>query len=307
MHFDLHTHTTASDGALSPSELLERARLAGINVLAITDHDTLDGMAEAMAALDPFDSALQLISGIEFSSQWGKSGVHIVGLNFDSENETLKQFVRAQKTLRAERNDKILRRLEKQGFELIRERIAKKHQTHVEAESGNQDQLLADLGRPQIAQALVELGAAANTKKAFKRFLGAGGSAAVALNWPAIDEVVAVVRAAGGDAVLAHPLHYKLTATKLRALLTDFKRAGGAAIEVLSGGQNAEQTKRLAALASAFELKASLGSDFHNEQSPWQALGKLDTMPSRCEPVWSEWSLNRHTIDHGSALQPAGL
>jgi len=275
---DLHTHTTASDGSLSPEQLLFRAQGAGITVLSITDHDTLAGMLEARALARKSDALPTVVSGIELSAQWGKAGIHIVGLHFDPAEAQLLAFVEQQKTLRCERNKAIIVRLCKLGFEEAMEQLP------------SSDDALAQLGRPQIAAALVNMDVVPNVQKAFKRYLAAGKPAAVASSWPAMRKVVSVINAAGGDAVLAHPLHYKLTGTRLRALVSDFKQAGGSALEVVTGGQNAAQVKQLASLAEKFELKASQGSDFHSEQAPWQALGTLMDMPSNCVPIWQQWN-----------------
>ncbi|MFK8018230.1 MAG: PHP domain-containing protein [Pseudomonadales bacterium] len=281
MSIDLHTHTTASDGALSPEQLLLRAQDAGITVLSITDHDTLDGMLEAQTLAGLSDAAPTVVSGIELSAQWGKAGIHVVGLHFDPAEAELLAFVERQKELRCERNKAIILRLRKLGLGQAMEQLP------------SSDDALAELGRPQIAAALVDIGVVPNVQKAFKRYLAAGKPASVASNWPALRNVVSVINAAGGEAVLAHPLHYKLTGTRLRALISDFKQAGGCALEVVTGGQNVAQIKQLAGLAEKFGLKASQGSDFHSEQAPWQALGTLQDMPGNCVPIWQQWNTDQ--------------
>lgn len=288
MTIDLHTHTTASDGELSPKELLERASLAGVRLLAITDHDTIDGLLAAQSAspqaAEAVDGQPRLISGVELSSRWGRSTVHVLGLNFDPHCLVMAEFLRRQAELRAERNERILSRLERLGFEFIRPAM---HDT---------GRSLSELGRPQIARALVDHGAVASVDKAFKSLLAAGKPAAVAVAWPSLIDAVDVIRTAGGLAVLAHPLKYKLTGTRLRGLIQDFKAAGGRALEVVSGGQNAAQIQQLAKLATRFELKASQGSDFHSAALPWQALGRLPAMPAECQPIWQDFQLEPVTV-----------
>ena len=131
------------------------------------------------------------------------------------------------------------------------------------------------LGRPHFARYLVESGAVANPQQAFKRYLAVGKPAYVRTQWAEIVQVCGWISAAGGVAVLAHPLKYKVTLTKLRALLVAFKEAGGQGMEVISGAQTPDQTKRLATLAAQFGLHASVGSDFHQPGQPWAALGRV--------------------------------
>jgi len=149
------------------------------------------------------------------------------------------------------------------------------------------------MGRPHIAAALVASGAADTTRKAFRKYLLPGRPAAVSVAWPSLEAATSVIKAAGGTAVLAHPLHYKLTASKLRRLVAAFAAGGGEAIEVVSGSQDKERCQRLARLADNFDLLASVGSDFHAEDKPWQRLGGLAALPRSCRPVWASWAQDR--------------
>lgn len=274
MPVDLHCHTTASDGALSPSELLQLAIANHIELLAITDHDSLAGYHQAKAELDQHE--LHLLSGIELSSQWANMSVHVVGLNFDSTHPVMQQAVVEQGERRKQRAMMIAERLAKKGF------------------LGAYDAAVAlagtgQVGRPHFAQFLVDKGYVSSIQQAFKRYLGAGKIGDVKAIWPTMAEVVEWIVAAGGVAVLAHPLHYNITATKRRALTADFKAAGGQAMEVVSGLQTPEKTAYLADLADAFELYASCGSDFHSHVGGWGDLGKMSPLPERCRPVWALW------------------
>ncbi len=278
--FDLHLHTTASDGSLSPPVLLDRAQQCGIDVMAITDHDTVAGVREAQRYLISNPLAPKLITGVEFSCRWGNLPVHVLGLNMHIEDAGFIRFVDRQQSLRAERNEGILQRLEKIGISGIRAQLAVKQTSD-----------LAHIGRPQIADALVAIGRVADRQRAFKRYLGDGKAASVAIDWPALSDAVDSIKLAGGDAVLAHPLHYRLTGSKLHALLKATLDCGGAGFEVIGSGQNVEQRRQLAKLARKLDARCSLGSDFHSDDAPWQALGKLPELPEGCTPVWQDWGV----------------
>lgn len=269
--FDLHSHSNQSDGILSPQALMSRAKDRGVKVLALTDHDTIAGLAVARQAAVELD--LVLVDGIEFSSRWGKGGVHIVGLGIDTGSEVLARAITAQQEARRSRALAIAERLHKAG---IPDALA-----GAEAIAGN-----ALVGRPHFAQHLVNIGVVANINAAFKRYLGSGKSADVKHPWPHIDEVIHWIHGAGGVAVLAHPCKYDLTRTKMCALINDFALAGGDAIEVISGQQASGVADDLARIATANGLLASCGSDFHMPDHPWQELGNFGKLPSHCEPVW---------------------
>lgn len=274
MIYDLHTHSNASDGILSPEALVSRAKDKGVTHLAITDHDTLAGLDAVSPLADGHE--LSLIPGIEFSTQWQGRGVHIVGLNFDPQALSLRGAVAQQLDVRAWRAEEIARKLLKLGMPNALAG-AKKY-------AGN-----GVIGRPHFAQHLVAEGHVTSVNQAFQRYLGAGKAGDVKNIWLSLDEVVQAITTAGGTAVLAHPIKYKLTGTKLRQLVEAFKEAGGTAIEVISGSQTANDTGNLAALSRRYELYASCGSDFHAPNSPWQELGAFGKLPSGCQPVWHSW------------------
>tara|TARA_R110000868_G_scaffold296644_1_gene556899 strand:- start:12081 stop:12908 length:828 start_codon:yes stop_codon:yes gene_type:complete len=271
---DLHCHTTASDGGLPASELVLRALDRGVELLAITDHDTLDGYLAVQAqGLPPH---IDLIPGIEFSSTWGNTGVHIVGLNLDVQHPQLLAGVAQQKAARLLRAEMIGQRLAKKGYSGCFEGAS--------AIAGD-----SQLGRPHFAQFLVAQGHVNSVQQAFKRYLGAGKIGDVKATWADMGTVVEWITASGGVAVLAHPLHYKMTATKLRALIGDFQEAGGQAIEVSSGVLPNDKVQHIAQLAQQFGLYASCGSDFHHPDAQWGDIGKMSPLPSHCQPVWQLW------------------
>lgn len=271
---DLHTHTTASDGILRPDELVSRAKLHGVDLLAITDHDTLAGLPLAQEVAIAND--IQLITGIELSCLWQGRGIHIVGLNVDLTNETLLEGVAQQAAVREKRARIISERLEKAG-------IANAYDG-AKAIAGE-----GEIGRPHFAQYLVKAGAVRSVEQAFKRYLGAGKPGDVKQDWPEIGQAVAWIHAAGGRAVVAHPVKYKLTRTKLRELLTDFKACGGDALEVISGLQTPNITRDMSLMCQQFGLLASCGSDFHSPNAGWQALGGFGKLAPELTPVWHDW------------------
>lgn len=274
MIYDLHAHSNVSDGILSPRELVCRAKEQGVDVLALTDHDTLTGLDAARAAAEA--CSLRLIDGIELSTLWAGRGVHIVGLNIDCKSPALTQAVQAQQSARLERAHRIGEKLAKAGIAGAFEGASR----YAEGEN---------LGRPHFAKYLVEAGHVANFQAAFKQYLGAGKLGDVKQLWLPLGEVIAAIKAAGGVAVLAHPLKYELTRTKLCTLLDAFRGEGGEAVEVISGSQTAQETESLALLARQFGFYASCGSDFHLPGQPWQELGVASRLPEHCKPVWQHW------------------
>jgi predicted metal-dependent phosphoesterase TrpH len=273
MIVDLHSHSRSSDGELELDDLVLAAVTAGVEVLAITDHD-LAHSSSRLSCLS--DKNITLISGIEFSSRWGKYGIHIVGLNIDAGSGDLTDAISSQKCLREERGIRIGEKLRVLGLENALEGAR---------------QLAGEgyFGRPHFAEYMVQCGFVKDRKKAFQKYLGAGKIADTEELWPDMTATVACIKAAGGVAVLAHPLKYKLSRTKLFALCTDFKSAGGDALEVVSGVQPENATALLSAICQEGGFLASCGSDFHQPGQSWAALGRFPALPSKCIPVWDSW------------------
>ncbi|QSP93479.1 PHP domain-containing protein [Marinobacter salinisoli] len=268
---DLHCHSTASDGALHPADLVERAAGRGVTHLALTDHDTIDGLEEAQAAASRL--GVRLVPGVELSCIWKSRTIHIVGLDFDPSNELFLKAMETQKSNRWARARQIADRLSKLG-------VTDLLGCATEFSAGDVP------GRPHFAQALVAAGVVSNQAQAFKRHLGAGKPGDVKAFWPELEEVVSWISAAGGIAVLAHPRKYQMTATKLRQLTGDFRRAGGRALEVSTSGQSSGDLGFLAELCRREGMLASQGSDFHFPGAPWCELGRIMKMPDGLEPVW---------------------
>ena len=273
MNIDFHCHTTASDGSLSPLDLLHLALERDIDMLSITDHDTLD----AYRQLDQTASKIQIIPGIELSSQWKKRGVHIVGLNIGLSSPSILEAVERQSNSRRERAEIIADKLERLGFtDCLAGALSF-------ASGPNQ------IGRPHFGKHLVAIGAVSNIQQAFKRYLGAGKTGDIKDQWATPQQVISWIRDSGGVAVLAHPTKYKLTRSKLTELLTDFKAAGGEGLEVISGAQVPSVTRDMARLCRDFEFEASCGSDFHAPNQQWAALGRVAPLPDYCTPLWHRW------------------
>ncbi|MBT6277533.1 MAG: PHP domain-containing protein [Chromatiales bacterium] len=271
MKVDLHTHTLASDGALSPAELIGRAEAAGVDLLAITDHDTVRSHTPA-----PTPISLTLVSGIELSTLWQGRDVHVVGLNIDVNNAATHEAVAHQQGRRAERAERIGQALQKAGAPDLHARARE-----LAGESAP--------GRPHFAKCLVEAGLAKDEKQAFKRYLGKGRRGNVATAWADLATVIDWIRGAGGTAVLAHPARYALSRAGLRGLVEVFRKHGGEALEIVSGRQDPGVTTRMTSLAHDFGLLGSAGSDFHSPAQSWLSLGVDSELLSQCTPVWSRW------------------
>lgn len=277
---DLHMHSKASDGALSPTELMHLCLERGLGRVALTDHDTVNGVAEARQAATKL--GIGLLSAAELSTQWTNIGVHVVAMMPEGEqliiaddDNPLHRMLDTLWEARSARAYTIAERLERKGLTNALERAR--------ACAGGR---LA-IGRPHFAAALVEAGMVDDIKMAFKRYLGAGKVGDVRLHWPDFSDVVRAIVAGGGIAVLAHPLRYDLTRRRLVQLLDDFMAAGGEAVELSNGHQNEDSTRDLARLLEERQLYVSVGSDFHKPGGPL-APGTFSPLP-RCKaaPIWT--------------------
>lgn len=281
--YDLHSHSTASDGTLSPSELVLRAYRQGVQVLALTDHDTLEGLAEARRAAN--DNSITLIPGVEISVTWNAQTLHIVGLNIDPESSSLQSGLAELRDFRQWRAQEIGRRLEKAGI----------RNAYEGARALSNGRLIS---RTHFARFIVNQGYAKSVREVFKHYLVNNRPGYVSGQWTSLEQAVEWIRTAGGHAVIAHPARYKLTASKLRRLLGDFIDAGGEGIEVISGSHTLNEQHTMCNYARQFNLHASCGSDYHGPENPWIELGQLDKLPKNCKPVWELWS--------GSGIDAAG-
>lgn len=270
---DFHTHSSASDGALSPGELLLRARERGVALLAITDHDLVSGYLQVR---DAVPRGLRLVSGVELSCVWSGATIHVVGLGIDCWHPAMRAGLARMETARRERAEKIAERLERRGFYGAL--------AGAQAAAGE-----SQIGRPYFARWMVAAGHVESADEAFDRYLGQGKPGDVKAFWPELDEVVRWIGASGGVAVLAHPLKYRFSNMKLRRLVAAFAAVGGGAIEVASGRQGADQVRHLTRLAGDFDLEVSVGSDFHRD-APYAADVGVDLAPfAGGRGVWRRW------------------
>lgn len=271
--WDLHSHSLRSDGTLTPTALVERAAEKGVDVLALTDHDVTDGIAEAQAAA--VRVGIRLLPGVEVSATWDNKTVHIVGLGIDPDNPTLNAGLAELRTERDVRGREIAERLARAGLEGVHEGASELAQGQI-------------LSRTHFARYLVEQGHARDIGKAFRKFLHKGKPGHVRTQWCDIDEAIGWIRAAGGRAVLAHPERYPLGSGKMQRLLTEFKQCGGEGVEVVSSSHTVQGIARFARYACEHELLASRGSDFHGPETTWVELGRLPALPPECTPVWHD-------------------
>lgn len=273
--YDLHSHTTASDGELSPDELIDRAIEKQITVLAITDHDTTAAIQPAKNYIAEKNLPLTLISGVEISTLWENIEIHIVGLQIDIEHQAITTCLAKQSQCRETRAKMIGERLAKAG-------IAGAWEGASALAKGGQ------VTRGHFARFLVNEGHVASVNKVFKRYLAKGKTGYVPPQWCSIGDAVTAIHQAGGVAVLAHPGRYGLSSKWLKRLVLYFKQQGGDAIEVAQCQQPPQEREQHATLAQAYDLKASLGSDFHRPCS-WIELGRNLWLPGNVEPVWTLW------------------
>lgn len=283
MLFDLHSHTTASDGRLSPEELVSRAVERRVDVLAITDHDTVAGLAAAEQAIEANNLPLTLIKGIEISTLWQNFDIHIVGLNIDPEHPVMVRLIEEQAQRRADRAALMGERLEKNRMPGALE--------GAKAIANG-----ATLTRSHFAQWIVEQGYAKTMQAVFKKFLTRNNPGYVPPNWCSMVEAVEAIHQAGGQAVLAHPGRYNMTAKWQKRMLTAFVEAKGDAMEVSQPQQSPQERRLLGDYSIDYKLLASQGSDFHYA-SPWTELGRNLWLPKGVTEVWQNWSVEKKRID----------
>ena len=276
MIIDFHTHSHASDGALAPDDLLRQAVDAGVREFALTDHDTVAGYRMLLKDSPPTPPGFCLLPGTELSCVWANIGIHVVGLGMDIDEPGFAAGLATLDAARRERAGIIAERLEKEGMPGALE--------GARARAG-----VSQIGRPHFAAWMVEQGHVADLNAAFDKYLGAGKRGDVKTCWPTLAEVTGWINGAGGTAILAHPLKYRTTRTKLRACLKDFIAAGGRGMEVFSGRQSPEQTRDLCQLAEDYGLVASAGSDFHAHGDYGPGLG-FDTarLPANVDLISAE-------------------
>jgi predicted metal-dependent phosphoesterase TrpH len=275
LRYDLHCHSTHSDGLLAPADVVRRAAARGVDVLALTDHDEVSGLAEASDAAR--ECGIHFVAGCELSVSWEDQTLHVVALGIDRNCDEL---VRGLATVRAGRTARA-RRI---GEALAEAGIPGAYEGALRYVTS--ERLIA---RTHFARFLVETGHVADMKEVWKRYLARGKPGYVKHAWATLSQAVGWIRVAGGQAVIAHPGRYKLGSADLRRLLGEFRDIGGAGVEVLSSSHSHEQFAQFARLARVFGLAASMGSDYHGPGESHIDLGDLPDLPAGVTPVWSRW------------------
>ncbi len=272
----MHNHSRCSDGLLSPTQLIELAARTGVDAIALTDHDTTEGLEEAARAARAL--GIGFVTGVEISVSWGTTTLHVVGLAVDPDAAQLAAGLRSVREGRLGRARHIAAALEGLGF------------------AGTLDGALAlapnpsMLSRTHFARHLAATGRVKDTQAAFDKYLGRGKPAYVPHRWAGLEDAVAWIRAAGGTAVLAHPGRYELKPMMRHEMLKEFRAFGGEAIEVVTGSHRPEQYATWQRVAQEHGLLASRGADYHGPgESPCEP-GRLPPLPASLTPVWSKWA-----------------
>jgi predicted metal-dependent phosphoesterase TrpH len=275
LRYDLHSHSTRSDGLLTPADLVRRAAERGVDVLALTDHDELSGIAEALEAAR--EARIRLICGSELSVSWRDITLHVLGLAVDPACPALVAGLAAIREGRSGRARRIGDALAAAGIPGAYEGALR----FVTSESL--------ISRTHFARYLVEAGYVRETKDVFDRFLVPGKPGHVEHEWAGMQQAIDWIHIAGGQAVLAHPGRYKVNASGMRDLLTEFREAGGDGIEVISPSHSSAEVEAFARHARGFGLLVSSGSDYHGPGESWADLGDMPPLPSGLAPVWARW------------------
>ncbi len=273
-YYDLHTHSTASDGTLTPTQLVKDAAAAGVGLMALTDHDTLSGVGEAAAAAA--SCGISFVPGVEISVSWNKHTIHVVGLDVDPGYQVLRDGLAGIREFRDWRAEEMGRRLARVGIEGAFEG----------ARALSNGRLIS---RTHFARFLVDRGHARDVRAVFRKFIVNGKPGFVSGQWAELADALAWIHGAGGQAVIAHPARCNMTRGKLRRLFREFADLGGDALEVVSGSHSRDDYFTIAHHARDFGLAASVGSDYHGPENPWINLGPLPDLPPGCRPVWENW------------------
>ena len=275
MKADLHCHSNVSDGLLPPAGVAHRAADNGVELLALTDHDDVAGLADARAAAE--ERGLRFLDGSEISVSWrDDASFHVVGLGIDPSNGELLRGLQSIRDGRDGRAHRIAGELEKVGIHGAYEGAAR----HAGKAS--------IISRAHFARFLVERKISSDVKSVFDHYLAKGKPGYVPHEWASVEDALRWIGNAGGVAVLAHPLRYRVSRDALRTFLGEFKDRGGQGIEVACGAHSAEEVQECARLARHFGLKASVASDFHGPGESYADLGMTPPLPDDLVPIWRD-------------------
>jgi predicted metal-dependent phosphoesterase TrpH len=272
LNADLHAHSTVSDGTLEPDVLVRRAAEKGVDLFALTDHDELGGLEIAIDTAA--HAGLRFVPGVEVSVTYAEQTVHIVGLGIDPNSAVLREGLSDVRSGRMRRAREMAAALAAVGIDGALEGAL--------AYAGN----INLISRTHFARWLVATGHCEDVREVFGKFLVAGKPGYVPHRWARLSDAVSWINRAGGVAVIAHPGRYRFSDTESWALFSEFKEAGGTAIEVATSNHTADQVKRYAKVAREFDLEASRGSDFHDPAESHAELGRVCRLPDSLLPVW---------------------
>ena len=272
MKADLHNHSYFSDGVLSPREVVRLANDAGCDLFSLTDHDTTNGIDEAKHVAD--ELGLNLVNGVEISAFWGNSAIHIVGLGIDIENDMLQTGLEFNQNLRNDRAKKIALGLWRSGIKDALEKAQKISGGHM-------------LTRTHFAQMLIQEGYCKDMKSVFRRYLSGRKPGGVRVEWKDFNVVIKWIQSAGGKALIAHPFRYRMTHTKIKKMLNDFKEANGDGFEVVNANSSDEEISLGNQWSNDYDLLASIGSDFHGWPNQRVQIGNLADLPNNSRAIWS--------------------
>jgi len=270
---DLHTHTTASDGTATPRELIRLAAEAGLSAVAITDHDTVAGLPEALAAGREY--GVTVVGGVELSVFDGQRALHLVGLFVPQSPGELGEALARARHRRHDRNRLILEKLAALDIPLDYDAVlALAGGPGESGGTGEPGGPGVAVGRPHIAAALLNSGRVKSMKEAFERYLGATGLAYVPKDKMSLDRAVSLLAAVGALPVLAHPYLLREKGRSMERLVAGYRERGVAAIEAYYSEHSESQTREYLALARKLDMGVSGGSDFHGEAKPGVLLGR---------------------------------
>ena len=272
MKVDLHNHSYFSDGVLSPSELVRLASQANCDLFSLTDHDTTDGIAEAKD--EAHKLGISLVNGVEISAFWRNSAIHIVGLGIDIDNDELQTGLEFNQILRKERAKKIALGLWRSGIKDALEKAQKISGGYM-------------LTRTHFAQMLIQEGYCKDMKSVFRRYLTGRKPGGVRVEWRGFEEVIKWIQSAGGKALIAHPFRYRMTHSKIKKMLNDFKLASGDGFEVVNANSSAEEISLGNQWIEEYDLLASVGSDFHGWPNQRVQIGNIANLPNASRAIWS--------------------
>ena len=272
LNADLHCHSVVSDGTLTPEALAQRAKANGVELWALTDHDEVGGQQRALAAAQAL--GMGYLTGTEISITFAGQTVHIVGLGFDAEDDSIQKGLYQTRGGRGLRAQEMSASLAAAGIKGAYEGALKY--------AGNPELI----SRTHFARFLVEAGVCSETNEVFRKYLTEGKPGFVPHRWASLKDAVHWIRDAGGVAVIAHPARYPFSATEEYALFSEFKAHGGQAVEVVTGSHTAAEYVKYADMALEFDLAASRGSDFHSPDESRTDLGTLPYLPGKLTPVW---------------------